>query len=294
MDPVNSNINWDDVLKKEARGLDDADFGEVHEVEDDFVLTQKGVVHKDKFSLPKSLVTRFDGHKLWFNITKDESDKYKNIHDDNLSENATKTITDTDDITINKNIDYQEQNKGNTNGGYLNRDDKYPSREQVSKDINDVTDKSISHRGQYQDNVNDPELPRNTITTDDNFNNRVIDESALITDNDLERQKIKVDETIDANTEYKGNMNKDTIISNSRPTFDSNINWDDVLKKEARGLDDADFGEVHEVEDDFVLTQKGVVHKDKFSLPKSLVTRFDGHKLWFNITKDESDKYKRD
>ena len=44
MDPVNSNINWDDVLKKEARGLDDADFGEVHEVEDDFVLTQKGVV----------------------------------------------------------------------------------------------------------------------------------------------------------------------------------------------------------------------------------------------------------
>lgn len=77
MDRIDSNINWQEVIEKEARGIDDADLGEVQEIGNDFVLTQKGVVHKDKYHLPKNLVLRFDGHKLWFNIAKDEVDKYK-------------------------------------------------------------------------------------------------------------------------------------------------------------------------------------------------------------------------
>ena len=78
MERIDSNINWDDVIKKEARGLDDADLGEVQEVINDNVITQKGVVSKDRYYLPKSLLSRFDGNKLWFNITKDEVNKYKN------------------------------------------------------------------------------------------------------------------------------------------------------------------------------------------------------------------------
>jgi len=62
-----SNItNWDDILKKEARGMNDYDLGEVHEVEPAIVVTKKGVVDKDKFYLPKSLVERFDGQSLVF------------------------------------------------------------------------------------------------------------------------------------------------------------------------------------------------------------------------------------
>ena len=38
---VNSNINWDDVIKKEARGLDDEDLGEVHEVGSDMFYTER-------------------------------------------------------------------------------------------------------------------------------------------------------------------------------------------------------------------------------------------------------------
>jgi len=61
-----SNItNWDDIVKKEARGINDYDLGEVHEVEPEVVVTKKGVVDKDKFYLPKSLVERFDGDKVW-------------------------------------------------------------------------------------------------------------------------------------------------------------------------------------------------------------------------------------
>ena len=77
MDRIDSNINWDEVIKREARGLDDEDLGEVHEVGSDYVLTQKGTVHKHKYRLPKNLAVKFDGNKLWFKITKDEADGYK-------------------------------------------------------------------------------------------------------------------------------------------------------------------------------------------------------------------------
>jgi hypothetical protein len=75
----------------------------------------------------------------------------------------------------------------------------------------------------------------------------------------------------------------------------SNItNWDDMLKKEARGMNDYDLGEVHEAEPEIVVTKKGVVDKDKFYLPKSLVERFDGHKVWFSITKEDAQNYRKD
>jgi hypothetical protein len=75
---VMSNItNWDDVLKKEARGINDYDLGEVHEVEPELVVTKRGHVDKDKFYLPKSLVERFDGDKVWFSITKEDAQNYK-------------------------------------------------------------------------------------------------------------------------------------------------------------------------------------------------------------------------
>ena len=71
-------------------------------------------------------------------------------------------------------------------------------------------------------------------------------------------------------------------------------NWDDVIKKEARGLDDYDLGEVHDIDANIVVTKKGVIDKDKFYLPKSTAVRFDGDKVWFNVTKDEAQAYKKD
>ena len=59
---MGSSINWDEVIDKKARGIDDYDLGEVQEVNDNVVITQKGVTDKDKFYLAKRLVDRFDGH----------------------------------------------------------------------------------------------------------------------------------------------------------------------------------------------------------------------------------------
>jgi hypothetical protein len=74
---MNETIDWDKVIKKEARGLDDYDLGEVQEVNEDIVKTKKGVVDKDKFYLPRSKAIRFDEDKLWFSVTKDEAKAYK-------------------------------------------------------------------------------------------------------------------------------------------------------------------------------------------------------------------------
>jgi hypothetical protein len=73
-----SNIsNWEDIVKKEARGINDYDLGEVHEVGPEIVVTKKGVVDKDKFYLPKNLVERFDGHKVFFSLTKEDDQNYR-------------------------------------------------------------------------------------------------------------------------------------------------------------------------------------------------------------------------
>jgi hypothetical protein len=71
-------------------------------------------------------------------------------------------------------------------------------------------------------------------------------------------------------------------------------NWDDIIKKEARGLDDYDLGEVQNLNEEFVVTKRGVVDKDKFYLPRSKAVKFDGDKVWFNVTKDEAKAFKKD
>jgi stress response protein YsnF len=67
------SINWDEVIKKEARGKNNEDLGEVQEIGDAYVLTQKGLVSKEKFYIPKYLVEGYDGDKLYFRVTEEEA-----------------------------------------------------------------------------------------------------------------------------------------------------------------------------------------------------------------------------
>ena len=71
----NSSINWNEVLKKDVRGIDDADFGRVHELDEMFILTHKGTLTREKFYFPKSLADRFDGDVLYLRVTEEEAKK---------------------------------------------------------------------------------------------------------------------------------------------------------------------------------------------------------------------------
>jgi hypothetical protein len=74
---MNNITNWDEIVKKEARGKNDYDLGEVQDVQPEIVVTKKGIVDKDKFYLPKMLVERYDGHKVFFSITKEDAQNYR-------------------------------------------------------------------------------------------------------------------------------------------------------------------------------------------------------------------------
>jgi hypothetical protein len=84
MSSADKNIDWDEVIKKEAREIndDDADFGEVQLTIGDTVLTEKGITDKKRFYLPKSHIDKFDSHTLWFRITEDEAyNTYRDIEE---------------------------------------------------------------------------------------------------------------------------------------------------------------------------------------------------------------------
>ena len=92
---MNSNIEWNDVLKKEARGIDDEDLGEVQEVQGKYVLVQKGIINKEKFYIPKDQAESYDGDVLRFRISQEDLNQYQHeppsIWD---SDNTQETTTD--------------------------------------------------------------------------------------------------------------------------------------------------------------------------------------------------------
>ncbi len=76
--------------------------------------------------------------------------------------------------------------------------------------------------------------------------------------------------------------------------MDSDIDWKDVLKKEARGKNNEDLGEVQEIINNYVLVQKGIIDKKKFYIPQSQAKSYDGSVLRFHITEKDLNKYAGD
>jgi uncharacterized protein (TIGR02271 family) len=70
---MSSIIDWNDVIKKEARGSNDENFGEVQDVSNGYVFVQKGMINKEKFFIPQEKIESFDGDVLRFSISKEEA-----------------------------------------------------------------------------------------------------------------------------------------------------------------------------------------------------------------------------
>ena len=68
-----NDFPWNEIIKKEARGIDDADFGEIQSVDPEYVLTQKGIIDKEFFSFPVKLVQEYDGNRVLFKVTEEEA-----------------------------------------------------------------------------------------------------------------------------------------------------------------------------------------------------------------------------
>ena len=74
---MNPTIDWNDVIKKEARDINDEDLGEVQQVEDNYVLVQRGRINKEKFYIPKDQAESYDGDVLKFKFSEQELSQYQ-------------------------------------------------------------------------------------------------------------------------------------------------------------------------------------------------------------------------
>src|ERR671910_3468721 len=96
-----NDFPWNEIIKKEARGIDDADFGEIQSVDAEYVITQKGIIDKEIFSFPINLVQDYDGDRVLFKVTEEEArNSYMQSPDldsdqDDFSDSEIKTETST-------------------------------------------------------------------------------------------------------------------------------------------------------------------------------------------------------
>ena len=73
------------------------------------------------------------------------------------------------------------------------------------------------------------------------------------------------------------------------------VSWDKVIDRKVKSADGKDLGEVKSIAPEYIEVKDGTVNKKYFYIPKSLVSGFDGHKLFVSLTKDEAkDRYERD
>ena len=78
----NESIDWNQVVKKEVRGIRDNDLGEVQKVHQENIITKVGLIDRVTYSIPKNLVDKFDGHTLRFKLTRGEAEAQFKIKDE--------------------------------------------------------------------------------------------------------------------------------------------------------------------------------------------------------------------
>jgi len=73
-------------------------------------------------------------------------------------------------------------------------------------------------------------------------------------------------------------------------TFGPVLDWNEIIKKEARSLDDANLGKVQEINETSIIIEKGTKNKDKFYIPRSIPHAYNGSVILLDITEDEAKK----
>jgi len=73
MESDSKNIPWNEIIKKEARGINDADLGKIQDVGSDSIVTKKGIINTKLFDIPRDLVESYDDDIVYFKLTEEEA-----------------------------------------------------------------------------------------------------------------------------------------------------------------------------------------------------------------------------
>lgn len=99
-----NDIKWNDVIKKEARGINDEDFGEVQEIQGNYVLVKKGMINKEKFYIPKDQADSYDGNVIKFRFSEQDLSQFQreppNIYGEQTEQEITNQETETEEENI--------------------------------------------------------------------------------------------------------------------------------------------------------------------------------------------------
>ena len=79
-----------------------------------------------------------------------------------------------------------------------------------------------------------------------------------------------------------------------RDNYGGVVKPENLIKKEAKGIDNTDLGEVKEITSNSIITEKSNEDKDKFIIPKNLIEKFHVDNVLFQITEKDTDTYKEE
>jgi uncharacterized protein (TIGR02271 family) len=85
------------MLLKKARGINNEDFGEIQDIQGQYVLVQKGILNKERFYIPKDLAESYDGYVLRFRFSEQELNQY---YEDPLSIRDSHSLQETAPLVI--------------------------------------------------------------------------------------------------------------------------------------------------------------------------------------------------
>ena len=74
-------IKSENLITKKAKGIDNIDLGEIQNITPEHIITIKTdtvpTKNNDKFLIPRNLVERWDEDNVWFQITEEEIESFK-------------------------------------------------------------------------------------------------------------------------------------------------------------------------------------------------------------------------
>ena len=117
MDSDSKNIPWNEIIKKDAVGINHEDFGKIQEVGSVSILTKKGFLNTEFFDIPKDLVANYDGNKVYFKINEEEARNFSKRNSSLLTEKE-------EDSTINQSKITAEDENNNLSTDYTSIDNK--------------------------------------------------------------------------------------------------------------------------------------------------------------------------
>jgi uncharacterized protein (TIGR02271 family) len=120
MDSDSKNIPWNEIIKKDAVGINHEDFGKIQEVGSVSILTKKGFLNTEFFDIPKDLVASYDGDKVYFKLNEEEARNFSKRNSSLLTEKEGKA----EDSSINQSKITAEDENNNLSTDYTSIDNK--------------------------------------------------------------------------------------------------------------------------------------------------------------------------